>query len=150
METESIREKIRQILSDRAPDGQAPKGDIQVLRPEFIDYDDEGWMTVEFIPQPWQQNGLEVVQGGILGYMMDCCFGPLGYVLSEGSLSGTLDTTVNYLRPVKADGGKIKVKVRFLTNSRRTLNGEGYLYNTQGKIAVTASTNMMKKDRPAG
>lgn len=145
MTTEELRDRLKEILSDRAPEGTAPAGDIQVLAPEFISYSEDGWLTVEFMPRPWQQNGLQVVQGGILGYMLDCVFGPFAYVLSEGKLSGTIDTTCNYLRPVKADGRPIRVTVRFVTNTKRTLHGEGILYNGDGKVAVTASTNMMKQ-----
>ncbi len=141
---EELREKLKAILSDRADDGEQPKGDIQVLKPEFIDYDDEGWLTVEFLPQEWQKNGIDVVQGGILGYMLDCVFGPFAYIVSGGKLAGTVDTTTNFLRPVAADGRSITVKARMVTNAKRMMHAEGILYNADGKIAVTASTNLMK------
>lgn len=145
MTTEELRTRLEEILSDRAPEGQEPIGDIQVLEPKFISYSDDGWLTAEFMPRPWQQNGLQVVQGGILGYMIDCIFGPFAYVLSEGRLSGTIDTTCNFLRPVKVDGRPVRVSARFVTNTKRTLHGEAILYNGDGKVAVTASTNMMKQ-----
>ncbi len=142
--TEELREKLKAILSDRAADGEQPKGDIQVLKPKFIDYDEEGWLTVEFIPQEWQQNGINVVQGGILGYMLDCVFGPFAYTVSGGKMSGTVNMATNYLRPVIADGRSIRAKARLLTNSKRMMHAEGILYNADGKIAVTASANLMK------
>lgn len=145
MNTETLRERLRTIFADRAPEGIQPKGDIQILKPEFIDYSDDGWLTVEFLPQEWQENGLKKLQGGVLAYMLDCVFGPFAYVISEGSMSGTLDMTTNYLRPVFADGTRITVKARFITNSKRTMHGEGTLFNGEGKPAVTASTNIMKK-----
>ena len=144
MNNEELREKLRAILSDRAAAGERPKGDIQVLEPEFIDYDDEGWLTVEFLPQDWQKNGINVVQGGILGYMLDCVFGPFAFIVSEKKLAGTIDTTTNFLRPVIADGRKIRVKARMITNAKRMMHAEGVLYNADGKVAVTASTNLMK------
>jgi uncharacterized protein (TIGR00369 family) len=148
MNTEELNEfktKLKDIFSDRAKKGELPKGDRQVLKPEFIDYSEDGWVTVEFIPEEWQQNGLDVVQGGVLSYMIDCVFGPFAYVVTDKKLAGTLDMNTNYLRPVKADGRKITVKARFVTNAKRTLHGEAVLYNADGKVAVTASTNMMKK-----
>lgn len=144
MNNEELREKLRAILSDRAAAGERPKGDIQVLEPEFIDYDDEGWLTVDFLPQDWQKNGINVVQGGILGYMLDCVFGPFAFIVSEKKLAGTIDTTTNFLRPVIADGRKIRVKARMITNAKRMMHAEGVLYNADGKVAVTASTNLMK------
>lgn len=144
MNNEELREKLRAIFSDVAAEGQNPKGDIQVLRPEFIDYDSEGWLTVDFLPQEWQKNGLNVVQGGILGYMLDCVFGPFAFIVSEKKLAGTIDTTTNFLRPVIADGRKIRVKARMITNAKRMMHAEGILYNADGKAAVTASTNLMK------
>ncbi|MDD7734080.1 MAG: PaaI family thioesterase [Firmicutes bacterium] len=144
MNNEELREKLRAILSDRAAAGERPKGDIQVLEPEFVDYDDEGWLTVDFLPQDWQKNGINVVQGGILGYMLDCVFGPFAFIVSEKKLAGTIDTTTNFLRPVIADGRKIRVKARMITNAKRMMHAEGILYNADGKVAVTASTNLMK------
>ena len=144
MNNEELREKLKAILSDRAVEGEQPKGDIQVLEPEFVDYDDEGWLTVDFLPQDWQKNGINVVQGGILGYMLDCVFGPFAFIVSEKKLAGTIDTTTNFLRPVIADGRKIRVKARMITNAKRMLHAEGILYNADGKVAVTASTNLMK------
>ena len=144
MNNEELREKLKAILSDRAVEGERPKGDIQVLEPEFVDYDDEGWLTVDFLPQDWQKNGINVVQGGILGYMLDCVFGPFAFIVSEKKLAGTIDTTTNFLRPVIADGRKIRVKARMITNAKRMMHAEGILYNADGKVAVTASTNLMK------
>ena len=144
MNNEELREKLKAILSDRAAAGERPKGDIQVLEPEFVDYDDEGWLTVDFLPQDWQKNGINVVQGGILGYMLDCVFGPFAFIVSEKKLAGTIDTTTNFLRPVIADGRKIRVKARMITNAKRMMHAEGILYNADGKVAVTASTNLMK------
>lgn len=144
MNNEELREKLKVILSDRAAEGEQPKGDIQVLEPEFVDYDDEGWLTVDFLPQDWQKNGINVVQGGILGYMLDCVFGPFAFIVSERKLAGTIDTTTNFLRPVIADGRKIRVKARMITNAKRMMHAEGILYNADGKVAVTASTNLMK------
>ena len=144
MNNEELREKLKAILSDRAAEGEQPKGDIQVLEPEFVDYDDEGWLTVDFLPQDWQKNGINFVQGGILGYMLDCVFGPFAFIVSEKKLAGTIDTTTNFLRPVIADGRKIRVKARMITNAKRMMHAEGILYNADGKVAVTASTNLMK------
>ena len=144
MTTEELRKQLREILSDRAPEGAQPQGDIQVLKPEFIEYSDDGWLTVDFLPQAWQKNGINVVQGGILGYMLDCVFGPFAFIASEKKLAGTIDTTTNFLRPVIADGRKIRVKARMVTNAKRMMHAEGILYNADGKVAVTASTNLMK------
>ena len=129
MNNEELREKLKAILSDRAAAGERPKGDIQVLEPEFVDYDDEGWLTVDFLPQDWQKNGINVVQGGILGYMLDCVFGPFAFIVSEKKLAGTIDTTTNFLRPVTADGRNIRVKARMITNAKRMMHAEGILYN---------------------
>ena len=143
-EAQKIKAKLEAIFSDRPPKDQLPKGDIQVLKPEFIDYDGD-WLTLKFIPQEWQKNGINVVQGGILGYMLDCTFGPFAFVLSEGKLAGTVDMTTNFLRPVIADGRSIKVKARMLTNAKRIMHIEGIIFNADGKVAVTASANLMKK-----
>lgn len=140
-----MKTRLRDILSDRAAGGARPQGDIQVLRPEFIDYSEDGWLTVEFIPQDWQKNGIGVVQGGILGYMLDCVIGPLAFVISDGRLAGTISMTTSYLRPVKADGEGVRVRARAISDSKRMMHIEAYIYNHEGKVAATAAADLMKK-----
>lgn len=146
---EGRRECLRMLFAARAGEGKTPRGDIEVLETEFDGYTDEGELTVRIPVRPWQVNGLDNVQGGILVYMIDCVFGAMSFVTNECGPVGTIDTTANYLRPVTLEDGWVTIRARAVTNSRRMIHATAELYNARGKVAVTASTNIMKKNSPA-
>ena len=145
---EGRRECLRTLFAARAEEGKTPRGDIEVLETVFQEYTDEGELTVKIPVRPWQVNGLDNVQGGILIYMIDCVFGAMSYVTNECQPVGTIDTTANYLRPVTLSDGEVTIRARAVTNSRRMIHATAELYNARGKAAVTASTNIMKQKAP--
>ncbi len=142
--TEGIRAQLQLLLSGRADDGSAPRGDIEVFEPEFVDYNDEDGLTVKFPIREWQLNGVDNVQGGVLSCMIDCAFGTLSFVMSGCNPVGTVDMTSNYLRPITSEHKEVTIKAKIMTNSRRVMHATAQLYNSKGKVAVTASTNIMK------
>ncbi len=146
--TEGRRAQLRRLLSARTPEGGSPRGDIEVLEPEFIEYTDDGVLVVKIPVRQWQLNGVDNVQGGILTYMIDCIFGVLSFVTSGCSPVGTVDMTTNYLRPIPAKDDQVTVRAQILTNSRRVMHAKAELFNGAGKVAVTASTNIMKLQAP--
>lgn len=145
---EGRRAQLRSLLSARAKEGAAPRGDIEVLETEFVEYTDEGELTVIIPIRPWQVNGLDHVQGGILSYMIDCIFGSMSFVLNGCQPVGTIDSTTNYLRPVTLDDEKVTIRARAVTNSKKIIHATAELYNAKGKPAVTASSNIMKQNAP--
>ena len=143
--TEGRREQLRQLLNARAQEGASPRGDIEVLETQFIEYTDDDELIVKIPVKPWQVNGFDHVQGGVLTYMIDCIFGTMSFVTSGYNPVGTMDMTTNYLRPiVLTDNDRITIRARIVTNSRRVMYAEAKLYNSAGKLAVTASTNIIK------
>ena len=89
-------------------------------------------------------NGLNVVQGGVLTYMIDAVVGPLGYAYSETDLSGTVDLSTSYVRPVSRDDAFVTIVARVRSNTRRMAYIEAELFTADGKLAATAVTNIMK------
>lgn len=142
--TEGRRSQLRALLGSRAEKGMLPRGDIEVLEPEFIEYTEDEELIVKIPIREWQLNGVDNVQGGILGYMIDCVFGSMSFVISGCSPVGTVDMTSNYLRPITADDQKVTIHAKIITNSKRVMHASAQLYNSKGKLAVTASTNIMK------
>ena len=102
--TEGRREQLRQLLGSRAQKNSDPRGDIEVLQPQFIEYTDDDELVVEIPVRPWQVNGIDQVQGGVLAYMIDCVFGPLSFVTSGYNPVGTMDMTTNYLMTDRPHG----------------------------------------------
>ena len=141
---EGRRAQLKHLLDSRAEKGHGPKGDIEVLETRFVEYTDDGTLVVKIPIREWQLNGVDNVQGGILTYMIDCVFGSMSFVTSGCNPVGTVDMTSNYLRPVTAADGEVTIRAKIVTNSKRVMHAEAELYNGQGKLAVTASTNIMK------
>ena len=81
------REILKLIFSERALEGEEYETDLQVLAPEFVSYTDDEVLTVRIPVKKWMGNGLRVVQGGIMSYMIDAVVGPMGFAYSETDLS---------------------------------------------------------------
>ena len=120
-------------------------GDIITLKPEFVEYKMDDTLTVRFHPKEWQLNGLGYVQGGFLSAMIDVVCGPMSDVCSQRHSAGTLDMLTNYFRPVTMDDTDILVKARITMETKRVMHIEAELLKADGKGAVTASTNIMKR-----
>lgn len=145
---EGRRAQLKALLAARAEEGAMPRGDIEVLETEFVEYSDEGELTVKIPIRPWQVNGFDNVQGGILTYMIDCIFGTMSFVTNGCQPVGTIDSTSNYLRPVLLSDETVTIRARAVTNSKRMIHATAELYNAKGKPAVTASSNIMKQNAP--
>lgn len=141
---EGRRVQLAHLLNSRAEEGREPRGDIEVLETRFVEYTDDGLLVVKIPVREWQLNGVDNVQGGILTYMIDCVFGSMAFVTSGCNPVGTVDMTSNYLRPVTAADGEVTIQAKIVTNGKRVMHAEAKLYNGQGKLAVTATTNIMK------
>lgn len=138
------REILKLIFSERALEGEEYETDLQVLAPEFVSYTDDEVLTVRIPVKKWMGNGLRVVQGGIMSYMIDAVVGPMGFAYSETDLSGTIDLSLSYLRPVSPDDPYVEIVCRVRSNTRRMVYIEAELYDCRGKLCTTATTNIMK------
>ena len=87
---------------------------------------------------------MDMVSTGVLTYMIDAVVGPLGYAYSETDLSGTVDLSTSYVRPVSRDDAFVTIVARVRSNTRRMAYIEAELFTADGKLAATAVTNIMK------
>ena len=138
------REVLKLIFSERALEGEDYETDLQVLQPEFVSYTDDEVLTVRIPVKKWMGNGLNVVQGGIMSYMFDAVVGPMAFAYSETDLSGTIDLSTSYLRPVLPTDPYVTIEARVRSNTRRMVYIEAELYDCRGKLCTTAVTNIMK------
>lgn len=138
------REVLKLIFSERVLEGEEHETDLQVLEPEFISYTDDEVLTVRIPVKKWMGNGLRVVQGGVMSYMFDAVVGPMAFAYSETDLSGTIDLSTSYLRPVLPTDPYVTIVSRVRSNTRRMVYIEAELYDCRGKLCTTAVTNIMK------
>ncbi len=141
----SREEGMKMIMEARAYEGEEAVGDVEVLQPELISFDAEKNILVLKVPVfRWQTNGNYDVQGGMLTYMIDCAFGIMGFVISGYGHVTSIDLETNFLRPVNKDDSYVTIVAEAVTNGRRMIHAKAQLLKTNGKVAVTASTNIMK------
>ncbi len=146
---EEIRQLCKPMYNRRAKTGELPIGDIRTIQPEFIDYSDEGVLTVKVPLQAWQVNDFNTIQGGLLAYMIDTVVGPLGFIVSGCDSIGTVDLTTTYLRPVTLADKYVIIKAQVKASGKRIMHAKAELYTPNGKLAVSAVTNILKS-KPRG
>lgn len=120
--------------------------DVISLRPELVEYGEDDTLIVRFHPQEWQLNGIGYVQGGFLAAFIDVVCGPMAAVYAENRTAGSLDMQMNYLRPVTMKDSEFLVKAQVVNDTRRTTHIRAELIKQNGKVAVTASTTVMKDE----
>jgi uncharacterized protein (TIGR00369 family) len=141
---EEKRAKLKEILKQQIEPGETPKGDIELLKGRFVSYTDEEELVIEFPIADWQRNGLGNLQGGMVSFIMDCCFGVLGYVNNNCNPIATIEMTCNFLRPMGPEQKSITMRTRIRSRGRRVIHALCDAYNAEGKLVATSSTNIMR------
>lgn len=141
-EQSRMREDLEGIFSKRVKEGDMPKNDSELLKPELAGFDGSR-LTLKFPLELWQCNGQGNIQGGIISCMMDLGFGALAHVLSGGPVA-TVDMTTSYIRGIKPAEKHVTAEIEFTHIGRRMLHGEARVLNGEGRLAASASTNIMR------
>ena len=141
---EEKKAKLIEIFAKRAKNGAIPANDSELLQPEFIELTEDGLLTLKFPVFSWQRNGDDNLQGGMIGCMMDLTFGAFAHVIFDYGPVATISMTTNYLRQIGLSENYLITKTIFKRKGRRILYGESEAYNANNKLAVIASTNIMR------
>ena len=134
-------------------DGRKSTGDIKTFKPELLNYLPGKTITeiigetavVRFKVESWMLNGLLYIQGGILISMIDCVCGALAGIVSNDNIAGTLVMYTSYFRPITMKDEYVTVRARLINSNTQTMYIEAQLINADGKVAVRAVTNVMKR-----
>jgi uncharacterized protein (TIGR00369 family) len=80
-------------------------------------------------PAEWMYNPLGSVHGGIAATLLDTCMGcAVHTTLDAGAGYTTTDLQVRYLRPLRADHGRVLAEGTVVHAGRRTATAEGRLF----------------------
>jgi uncharacterized protein (TIGR00369 family) len=111
----------------------------------------EGYALFEGEPSDRILNPLGIVHGGFALTLIDSCCGCAGHtLLPPGTGYGTLETKVNFVRPIKFDTGKLRAEGRVLAHGRAIITSEGKITDTRGKLyAHGTSTCMIQRPEKA-
>jgi uncharacterized protein (TIGR00369 family) len=98
-------------------------------------------------PSPALLNPLGSVHGGWALTLIDSATGcALQTALDAGFGYTTIETKVNFVRPIAANAGIVRCEGRLLTRGRQIATAEASLKNDQGKLLAHGSSTLMILD----
>ncbi|MES2732821.1 MAG: PaaI family thioesterase [Bacteroidota bacterium] len=102
----------------------------------------EGTMTVEFTVREEMTNPIGILHGGIAAAMMDEVVGATVYSLGSEYFYVSVNLNVDYLSSAKL-GDVVLVHSQVVRKGRNIVHAECQITNTEGKLLVKATTNML-------
>ncbi|MCI3270545.1 PaaI family thioesterase [Streptomyces cylindrosporus] len=136
---------LREILAGRLP---APP--IAATLGMDLDEVDHGHAVFSLTPGEEHYNPIGSVHGGIYATMLDSAAGcAVQSTLPQGMGYTSLDLAVKFLRPVKADMGKVRAVGSVLSSGRRTALAEARLLDEADRLLAHATSTCMLFPIPA-
>jgi uncharacterized protein (TIGR00369 family) len=128
-------EWIRAIIN-----GDYPPAPIHLLIGYRAVEVDEGTATLVLPAHEWLCNAQAMVYGGVTAYMAhDAMAGAVHSTLPKATSFATLDLTVNFVRPIPADGGELRTRGRVFHRGRTFAVAGAEVLNADGKTVATGS-----------
>lgn len=104
----------------------------------------EGYAMFEGTPSDRVLNPMGIVHGGFALTLIDSCCGCAGHTLLPAGVGyGTLETKVNFVRPIKFDTGLLRAEGRVLAQGRTILTSEGKITDAAGKLYAHGTSTCM-------
>lgn len=89
-------------------------------------------------------NPLGIVHGGWALTLIDSATGCAAHtLLPAGTAYGTVETKVNFTRPIKQDTGRVRAEGRIVTRGRQIMTGEGRVLDADGRILAHGTSTLM-------
>jgi len=106
---------------------------------------DEGFAAFEGEPSSRVLNPMGVVHGGWALTLIDSCCGCAGHTtLPAGVGYGTVETKVNFVRPIAANSNTLRAEGRVLALGRTLITAEGKLFDKKnGKLYAHGTSTCM-------
>lgn len=105
---------------------------------------EHGFAAFEGEPSDRVLNPLGVVHGGWALTLIDSCCGCAGHTtLPAGVGYGTVETKVNFVRPIAANTGRLRAEGRVLALGRTLITSEGKLTDMNGKLYAHGTSTCM-------
>ena len=103
-----------------------------------------GEAVFEGLPGPHLLNPLGGVHGGVALTLIDSAAGCAVHTeLGPGIGYTTVETKVNFTRPIAADGGAVRCEGRVVTRGRQIATAEARLLSGEGKILAHGTSTLI-------
>lgn len=104
----------------------------------------EGYALFEGEPSDRILNPMGIVHGGWALTLIDSCCGCAGHTLLPAGVGyGTLETKVNFVRPIKFDTGRVRAEGRVLAHGRTIITAEGKITDAKGRLLAHGTSTCM-------
>ena len=104
----------------------------------------EGRAVFEGEPGPHLLNPLGSVHGGVALTLIDSAAGcAVHTLLPAGTSYTTVETKVNFTRPIRPDGGKVRCEGQVVTRGRQIATAEARLLDASGKVMAHGTSTLM-------
>lgn len=111
---------------------------------------DKGRVVCELDPAEFHFNPIGSVHGGVYATLLDTCTGcAVHSTLPAGVRYTSLDLSVKFLRPLKADSGPVRCEGEVVHLGSRMALAEARLFDGAGALCATATSSCMIFRRPA-
>ncbi len=105
---------------------------------------DEGRAVFEGAPGPHLLNPLGAVHGGFALTLIDSACGCAVHTeLGAGVGYTTVETKVNFTRPISPDGGIVRCEGRVLSRGRQIATAEAFLRSGEGKLLAHGTSTLI-------
>lgn len=111
--------------------------------PSFVDYRENGVLTLSFPVHPDQRNGYQLLQGGILSSFFDDAFGLFVFIASGHNPLSTINMSVSYHRGVTQETDHVLVTSRVIKAGRNVVSLEASATDPDGNLIATCQTSML-------
>ncbi len=144
MTNAEVRAKIIEILDSPLEELKLTHPTVADHGTRFIDYTEDGQLTLEFTIKPQFRNGGHILQGGVLSSFIDDVFGLYSFVATGGEAPlSTINMSVNYHKSVPEGMNTVRVTSKILTVGKNMLSMSAEAFNEKGQLIATAQTNMI-------
>jgi len=125
-------------------DGRLPAPPIaQTLSFWLVEVSD-GYAVFEADTGPHLLNPLGTVHGGWALTLIDSATGCAGHtLLPPGTGYGTVETRVNFTRPIRHDTGRVRAEGRIVSRGRQIMTGEARVLDKEGRILAHGTSTLM-------
>jgi uncharacterized protein (TIGR00369 family) len=132
-------------------DGLLPAPPIGKLMDFSIEEVAEGRVVFTCTPDESVYNPIGVVHGGLVSTLCDTVIGCAVHSILEAGVGYTsIDLTVNYVRPVHANGTTLRATGTVIKAGRRVSFARAEIVDATGQVVATASGSVLIMDsRPA-
>jgi uncharacterized protein (TIGR00369 family) len=130
---------IRAMIAGRVPG--PPSSEVMGFR---LVEAEEGKVVFEAEPGPHLLNPLGAIHGGFALTLIDSAAGcAVHTLLPAGTGYTTVETKVNFTRPLSPDSGLVRCEGRVISRGRQIATAEATLYAPGGKIAAHGTSTLI-------